>query len=205
MEPYKETIDTVVSEFDADLADGLTEDKVQEQIKNNGKNKFDEAPKESLIKKFFHSLTDFTTIILLVAAVISLYTAIATDHGDYFESFLIIAIVVINSVLAIVQEGNAEKALSALQDMNKQTATVMRDGKQEEIDAENLVPGDTLLLESGSMITADARIVEASQLRVEESALTGESEPVMKDPEYQGEEDDALGCLLYTSPSPRDA
>ena len=196
MEPYKETIDTVVSEFDADLADGLTEDKVQEQIKNNGKNKFDEAPKESLIKKFFHSLTDFTTIILLVAAVISLYTAIATDHGDYFESFLIIAIVVINSVLAIVQEGNAEKALSALQDMNKQTATVMRDGKQEEIDAENLVPGDTLLLESGSMITADARIVEASQLRVEESALTGESEPVMKDPEYQGEEDDALGDRL---------
>lgn len=196
MEPYKETIDTVFSEFDADLADGLTEDKVQEQIKNNGKNKFDEAPKESLIKKFFHSLTDFTTIILLVAAVISLYTAIATDHGDYFESFLIIAIVVINSVLAIVQEGNAEKALSALQDMNKQTATVMRDGKQEEIDAENLVPGDTLLLESGSMITADARIVEASQLRVEESALTGESEPVMKDPEYQGEEDDALGDRL---------
>jgi calcium-translocating P-type ATPase len=138
-------------------------------------------------------LTDFTTIILLVAAVISLYTAIATDHGDYFESFLIIAIVVINSVLAIVQEGNAEKALSALQDMNKQTASVMRDGKQEQVDAEELVPGDTLLLESGSLITADARIVEASQLRVEESALTGESEPVMKDPEYIGEDGAALG------------
>jgi calcium-translocating P-type ATPase len=146
-----------------------------------------------LAKKFFLSLTDFTTIILLVAAVISLYTAIATDHGDYFESFLIIAIVVINSVLAIVQEGNAEKALSALQDMNKQTASVMRDGKQEQVDAEELVPGDTLLLESGSLITADARIVEASQLRVEESALTGESEPVMKDPEYIGEDGAALG------------
>lgn len=196
MEPYKETVDAVVSEYDASLDDGLTERKVEEKIKNNGKNKFDEASKESLAKKFFHSLTDFTTIILLVAAVISLYTAIATDHGDYFESFLIIAIVVINSVLAIVQEGNAEKALSALQDMNKQTATVIRNGKQEEIDAEDLVPGDTLLLESGSMITADARIAEASQLRVEESALTGESEPVMKDPEYQGEEDDSLGDRL---------
>ncbi|MDT2600692.1 cation-translocating P-type ATPase [Enterococcus hulanensis] len=196
MEPYKETVDTVTSEYGADLDNGLTEKKVEEKIKNNGKNKFEEAPKESLVKKFFHSLTDFTTIILLVAAIISLYTAIATDHGDYFESFLIIAIVIINSVLAIVQEGNAEKALSALQDMNKQTATVIRDGKQLEIDAEDLVPGDTLLLESGTMITADARIAEASQLRVEESALTGESEPVMKDAEYLGEEDDSLGDRL---------
>ncbi|WP_407855045.1 cation-translocating P-type ATPase [Enterococcus hailinensis] len=193
MRPYKETEDTVISEFNADLENGLSQSQVDEKIKNNGKNKFEEAPKESLVKKFFHSLTDFTTIILLVAAVISLYTAVATDHGDYFESFLIIAIVVINSVLAIVQEGNAEKALSALQDMNKQTASVLREGKQQEIDAEDLVPGDTLLLESGSMITADARIIEASQLRVEESALTGESEPVMKDPEFVGEEDAALG------------
>ena len=196
MEPYKETVDTVTSEYGADLDNGLTGKKVEEKIKNNGKNKFEEAPKESLVKKFFHSLTDFTTIILLVAAIISLYTAIATDHGDYFESFLIIAIVIINSVLAIVQEGNAEKALSALQDMNKQTATVIRDGKQLEIDAENLVPGDTLLLESGTMITADARIAEASQLRVEESALTGESEPVMKEADYLGEEDDSLGDRL---------
>lgn len=193
MKPYKETEDTVISEFNADLENGLSQSQVDEKIKNNGKNKFEELPKESLVKKFFHSLTDFTTIILLVAAVISLYTAVATDHGDYFESFLIIAIVVINSVLAIVQEGNAEKALSALQDMNKQTASVLREGKQQEIDAEDLVPGDTLLLESGSMITADARIIEASQLRVEESALTGESEPVMKDPEFVGEEDAALG------------
>lgn len=193
MKPYKETEDTVISEFNADLENGLSQSQVDEKIKNNGKNKFEEPPKESLMKKFFHSLTDFTTIILLVAAVISLYTAVATDHGDYFESFLIIAIVVINSVLAIVQEGNAEKALSALQDMNKQTASVLREGKQQEIDAEDLVPGDTLLLESGSMITADARIIEASQLRVEESALTGESEPVMKDPEFVGEEDAALG------------
>ncbi|MGH1831452.1 cation-translocating P-type ATPase [Enterococcus gilvus] len=193
MDPYKEKIETVTNEYDANLENGLSSSEVEEKLKNNGKNKFEEAPKESLAKKFFLSLTDFTTIILLVAAVISLYTAIATDHGDYFESFLIIAIVVINSVLAIVQEGNAEKALSALQDMNKQTASVMRDGKQEQVDAEELVPGDTLLLESGSLITADARIVEASQLRVEESALTGESEPVMKDPEYIGEDGAALG------------
>lgn len=146
-----------------------------------------------MLKKFLHSLSDFTTIILLVAAAISFYTAIATDHGDYFEGILIIAIVIINAVLAIVQEGNAEKSLAALQDLNKQSSTVLRDGKVETVDAEEIVVGDILLLESGSMITADARVIQASQMRVEESALTGESEPVEKDPDYLGEEEDALG------------
>lgn len=89
---------------------------------------------------------------MLVAAVISFYTAFATEHGDLFEGLLIIAIVIINSVLAIVQEGNAEKALESLQDMNKQTATVLRDGKVEKVDAENLVVGDVLVLEAGSAI-----------------------------------------------------
>lgn len=196
MEPYKETIDEIKKEFNTDFDNGLTSQEVDERLKNNGKNKFEEAKKESVAKKFFRSLSDFTTIILLVAAVISLYTAIATDHGDYFESFLIIAIVVINAVLSIVQEGNAEKALSALQDMNKQTSRVMRDGKVEEIDAEELVPGDVVLLESGALITADARLVEDSQLRVEESGLTGESEPVMKDSAYEAQEDDSLGDRL---------
>ncbi|MBO1305887.1 calcium-translocating P-type ATPase, PMCA-type [Enterococcus sp. 669A] len=196
MEPYKKTIDEIKEEFTTDFDNGLSAQEVDQRLKNNGKNKFEEAKKESVAKKFFRSLSDFTTIILLVAAVISLYTAIATDHGDYFESFLIIAIVVINAVLSIVQEGNAEKALSALQDMNKQTSQVLRDGKVEEIDAEELVPGDIVLLESGALITADARIIEDSQLRVEESGLTGESEPVMKDSMYETQEDDSLGDRL---------
>ncbi|HAQ1068129.1 TPA: cation-translocating P-type ATPase, partial [Enterococcus faecium] len=140
--------------------------------------------------------SDFTTIILLVAAVISFYTAFATEHGDLFEGLLIIAIVVINSVLAIVQEGNAEKALESLQDMNKQTATVIRDGKVTTVESEQLVVGDILVLESGDAISADARLIEASQLRVEESALTGESEAVEKDAAFIAEEDESLGDQL---------
>ncbi|MCE3181432.1 cation-translocating P-type ATPase [Enterococcus faecium] len=196
MEEYKQTIEEVKKVTEADPDTGLSSQEVDERRKKQGLNKFDEAPKESMIKKFFRSLSDFTTIILLVAAVISFYTAFATEHGDLFEGLLIIAIVVINSVLAIVQEGNAEKALESLQDMNKQTATVIRDGKVTTFESEQLVVGDILVLESGDAISADARLIEASQLRVEESALTGESEAVEKDAAFIAEEDESLGDQL---------
>lgn len=193
METYKQPIETIIKEVNTDTEAGLTSKEVQKRLAEGGPNKFQEAKKDSILKKFLHSLSDFTTIILLVAAAISFYTAIATEHGDYFEGILIIAIVIINAVLAIVQEGNAEKSLAALQDMNKQSSSVLRDGKVETIDAEDLVVGDILILESGSMITADARLIQTSQLRVEESALTGESEPVEKDSEYIGNQDAPLG------------
>ncbi|MEB7867685.1 cation-translocating P-type ATPase [Enterococcus faecium] len=196
MEEYKQTIEEVKKVTEADPDTGLSSQEVDERRKKQGLNKFDEAPKESMIKKLFRSLSDFTTIILLVAAVISFYTAFATEHGDLFEGLLIIAIVVINSVLAIVQEGNAEKALESLQDMNKQTATVIRNGKVTTVESEQLVVGDILVLESGDAISADARLIEASQLRVEESALTGESEAVEKDAAFIAEEDESLGDQL---------
>lgn len=190
---YKKTSSQILKEFDIESSQGLSERQVQENREKYGLNKFDEAKKDSLAKKILHSFSDFTTIVLLVAALISFYTAFATDHGDIFEGLLIIAIVVINSALAIVQEGNAEKALSALQDMNKQRAIVIREGRQQEIDAEEIVPGDLLVLENGSMIVADARLTQASQLRIEESALTGESEPVEKDASFVSDEKLDLG------------
>lgn len=193
MEAYKQPIETIIKEVNTNKEQGLTGQEVKKRLAEHGANKFHEAKKESILKKFLHSVSDFTTIILLVAAAISFYTAIATDHGDYFEGILIIAIVIINAVLAIVQEGNAEKSLAALQDMNKQSSSVLRDGKVETIDAEEVVVGDILVLESGSMITADARLIQASQLRVEESALTGESEPIEKDSEYIGKQDAPIG------------
>lgn len=193
MDAYKQSIETVTKEAKTNIEKGLSNQEAEKRLAKNGYNKFNEVKKESVLKKFFHSLSDFTTIILLVAAAISFYTAIATNHGDYFEGILIIAIVIINAVLAIVQEGNAEKSLSALQNMNKQSSSVLREGKIETIDAENLVVGDVLVLESGALITADARVIQASQLRVEESALTGESEPVEKNPEYIAKPDELLG------------
>ncbi|MGG5343148.1 cation-translocating P-type ATPase [Enterococcus sp. AZ192] len=196
MEAYKQPIETIIKEVNTNREQGLTEQEVKKRLAEHGANKFQETKKDSVLKKFFHSLSDFTTIILLVAAAISFYTAIATEHGDYFEGILIIAIVIINAVLAIVQEGNAEKSLAALQNMNKQSSAVLRDGKVETIDAEAVVVGDILVLESGAMITADARLIQTAQLRVEESALTGESEPIEKDSEYIIEKDAPLGDQL---------
>ncbi|MBL1227716.1 cation-translocating P-type ATPase [Enterococcus sp. BWB1-3] len=193
MEIQQKELEEVLKETKANEETGLSQQEAEQRLKENGANKFADAKKESILKKFLHSLTDFTTIILLVAAAISFYTAVVTEHDEYFEGILIIAIVIINSVLAIVQEGNAEKSLDALKDMNKQTSTVLRDGKVETVNAENIVVGDILILESGSMITADARLIESSQMRVEESALTGESEPVEKDPMYIADEEDSLG------------
>lgn len=196
MEEYKQTIEEVRKVTETDPDTGLSSQEVDERRKKQGLNKFDEVPKESMIKKFFRSLSDFTTIVLLIAAMISFYTAFATEHGDLFEGLLIIVIVVINSVLSIVQEGNAEKALESLQDMNKQTATVIRDGKVTTVESEQLVVGDILVLESGDAISADARLIEASQLRVEESVLTGESEAVEKDAAFVAKEDESLGDQL---------
>ncbi|HFQ3632036.1 TPA: cation-translocating P-type ATPase [Enterococcus faecium] len=196
MEEYKQTIEEIRKVTETDPDTGLSSQEVDERRKKQGLNKFDEVPKESMIKKFFRSLSDFTTIVLLIAAMISFYTAFATEHGDLFEGLLIIAIVVINSVLSIVQEGNAEKALESLQDMNKQTATVIRDGKVTTVESEQLVVGDILVLESGDAISADARLIEASQLRVEESVLTGESEAVEKDAAFVAKEDESLGDQL---------
>lgn len=196
MDAHMKPVTEIENLIQIDTSKGITKHEANRLLKEQGTNSFEEAKKDSLAKKFIHSLADFTTIVLLAAAVISFYTEYATGHGKYFEGLLIIAIVAINSVLSIVQEGNAEKSLAALQDMNKQTAQVLRDGAVQRIDAEKLVVGDILILENGSLISADARIIEAVHLRVEESALTGESEPVEKDPEHLSGENDPLGDRL---------
>ncbi|MHC5249315.1 calcium-translocating P-type ATPase, PMCA-type [Enterococcus sp. LJL120] len=192
MELYEKNIEEILTE-NTTIETGLSSQEAQKRLSTYGRNQFEEAKKDSLAKKFLHSLGDFTTIILIIAAVISFYTAIATDHGDYFEGILIIAIVIINSVLTIVQEGNAEKSLAALQDMNKQTTLVKRDGRVEKIDAEEVVPGDILVLENGAMIVADGRIVQGNQLRLDEASLTGESEAVEKDFTFVADADTPLG------------
>ncbi|MCH4169144.1 MAG: cation-translocating P-type ATPase [Streptococcaceae bacterium] len=182
--------------FETNLERGLDHKTAETRLAQYGKNQFDEPSKDSILKKFFHSLTDFTTMILIAAAIISFYNSIVSQHGDYFEGILIISIVIINSVLAIVQEGNAEKSLAALQDMNKQSARVIREGNTIEIDAELVVPGDVLVLSAGASISADGLIKQANQLRADEASLTGESEPVEKTLDYQYQTGDGLGDQL---------
>ncbi|MDH6363444.1 magnesium-transporting ATPase (P-type) [Enterococcus sp. PF1-24] len=193
MEAYQKKVELLQQESQVDFDVGLSPAEVKRRHEEFGLNRFEEERKSSFVKKFLHSLGDFTTIILLVAAGISFYTAIATDHGDYFEGILIIAIVLINSLLAIIQEGNAEKSLQALQQMNKQRAVVKRAGQVVEIDAEEVVPGDILVLETGMSVVADGRLIQNSQLRVDEASLTGESEAIEKTVDFVGEADTPLG------------
>ena len=172
---------------------GLTDNQVEKARETYGYNQFNEEEKESLFTKIMHQLKEITTIILLFAAAISLYLTITIHPDDFAEPLVIISIVILNIFLSIKQESNAEKALDSLKSLNAPRANVIREGQTEEIDAHELVPGDIILLETGEMIPADARILTSSGLKVEESALTGESVPVDKDPEMDIPSDAPLG------------
>ncbi len=175
---------------------GLTDAQVQQARDKYGKNEFDEAPKESLGKKIKRSLSDVATIILIIAAIISLITSIMQNNGHYFESVLIIAIVIINSVLSIYQEGRAEAALNSLKGLEHAEAMVKRHNQVTTVPITDIVVGDILVLENGKKIAADAKLIETNELRVEESALTGESDAIEKDESEISSEDDPLGDRL---------
>ena len=174
---------------------GLSDQQASEIQKEKGPNKFEEGKKESVLQKVFHHLRDFTSLILLVAGAIALYLAMTSDHG-YTDAIVIFAIVILNISLAVRQEMGAEKALEALKRMNAHMTLVIRSGVRQSVDAEQLVPGDILILEAGDMIPADARLVESINLKVEESALTGESISVEKDAEAETDEKASLGDQL---------
>ena len=163
-----------------DFDSGLTPSQAEEKRAAHGYNRFEEEKKQTIPQKIFLHLRDVTSIILLVAAGIAFYLAVQEGHG-YTDGIVILAIVIIGMFIAIKQELGAEKSLEALKKMNAPRATVIRGGKTESLDAEDLVPGDIILIETGDMIPADARLIECVNLKVEESALTGESVPVDKD------------------------
>jgi len=177
---FKEDADQVIQELMTDSQQGLSQAEAGERLTRYGPNEFEEGKKESLLEKIVHHLKEISTVILLIAACISGYMAITTGNG-WPKVIVIMAIVIINVVLAITQEGRAEKALEALKSMNAHYTAVIRDGSISHIDASQLVQGDIIELNSGDMIPADARLIESSSLQVEESALTGESVPVEKD------------------------
>jgi len=190
-----EKLEAIYRELGTDPDQGLTAQQALEIQKAKGLNKFDEEKKETIPQKIVHQVRDITSLILLAAAGIALLLAVQSGHG-YTDAFVILAIVVLNVILAIRQEMGAEKALEALKSMNAQMTVVVRDGARQPIDAVELVPGDILGLEAGDMIPADARIVESVNLKAEESILTGESVPVEKDAEAEVPEKAALGDQL---------
>ena len=176
----QEALENIYRLLQTDPDRGFTEQEASEIRRGKGFNKFDEAPKETVLQKVLHHLRDVTSLILLAAAAVAFVLAFTEDHG-FTDPIVIVAIIVLNLVLAVRQEMGAEKALEALQNMNAHRTVVIRDGAKQTVDAAELVPGDILALETGDLIPADARLIESVNLQVEESVLTGESVPVEKD------------------------
>ena len=184
MKHYLSNAEEVLAAVES-TADGLSAAEAEARLAKNGKNKLVEAKKESLVKRFFKQLAEPMTIILLVAAAISagveIYEGIHSGHmGFPSDVVIILAVVIINAVLGVLQESKAEKAIEALQEMSKAQSKVIRDGKMIFIPSEDLVVGDVIVLEAGDAVPADARIIECASMKIEEAALTGESVPVDK-------------------------
>lgn len=173
MKHYFEEIETVLKSQESSK-NGLDQSQAQIRLEKFGKNKLDEGKKKSVFVKLLEQLKDPMIIVLLAAAVIS---GLASELVD---SIIIMVVVVLNSILGVVQEGKAEKAIEALQKMSSPYSKVRRNGQVMQIKSEEIVPGDIVLLEAGDSVPADMRIIEASSLKIEEASLTGESVPIEK-------------------------
>jgi len=175
---YLNDAQNVLKELDSSL-NGISSQEARRRLERDGANKLAEGKKKSLIRKFFEELADPMTLILLAAALISGVTAYLANES-FADVFIILAVVLINAALGIVQESKAENAIAALQEIAAATSKVLRDGKQLTVRSEELVVGDVIVLEAGDAVPADARILECASMKIEEAALTGESVPVDK-------------------------
>ncbi len=187
MIPHSQSQEKVLNELNVDSTIGLSSAQVVERREKFGENKLKEKKKKTNLERFFEQFKDAMIIILLIAAAVSLgiaiYNTIANNHFDLvemIEPFLILAIVLINAIMGVVQESKAEKALDALKNMSAPHARVIRDGVEKIIMSAELVPGDIIKLEAGDFVPADARLIKSVNLKSEESALTGESVPSEK-------------------------
>jgi len=172
---------------------GLTSEEAARRLEQHGPNELAEKPRPGVWKMLLGQFNNFIVIVLIVAAVISALL------GDYIEAAAILAIVVLNAILGVVQERRAEEALAALRRMAAPDAQVIRDGHRQTFPARELVPGDLVLLEAGNFVPADLRLVETVNLRIEEAALTGESVAVEKDARVVLRQDIPLGDRLNTA------
>lgn len=196
MKEYLRSKEDVMNEIGSN-ASGLTSSQANERLEKNGKNKLAEGKKDSLLKRFLSQLADPMIIILIVAAVISAVTAaVGGENEGYADVIIIMFVVLVNAILGVYQESKAEKAIEALQEIAAATSKVIRDGKLITVKSEDIVVGDIVVLEAGDSVPADCRIIECASMKIEESALTGESVPVTKTAEIidsLGSDDVPLG------------
>ena len=171
------TEEEVLSDLSVSPESGLSTEEAKKRLEQYGPNQLQGAEKESLLKRFLNQMKDPMIIVLLVAAALSL---ISSGFQDWADSVIILLIVVINAVISISQEDNANKALEALRNMSAPLAKVLRSGGVVRLGTDQLVPGDIILLEAGDLVPADGRILSSANLKADESAMTGESVPVSK-------------------------
>ena len=182
MSAHNQPGEELLQELQSNSESGLTAAQVAERKAQYGENRLREKKKKTTFQRFIDQFKDVMILILIAAAIVSFVLVVVDQHwGELFEPALILLIVILNAIMGVYQEGKAEKALDALKNMSAPHARVIRDGKETIIDAADLVPGDIIKLEAGDFVPADARLLQSTSLKSEESALTGESVPSEKD------------------------
>ncbi len=184
MTPYRERADAVVAELQSNVARGLTQAEARQRLGRYGPNRLEGAPETPWWRHLLEQFQNMLVIILLAATAISVIEWLLQDPRETalpYEAIVIMAIVVLNAVLGFIQESRAERSVRALMALAAPATTVVRDGERQRIPANEIVPGDVVLIEAGDKIPADARLIEEANLQTDEAPLTGESMPVTKD------------------------
>ncbi len=192
---HSSSVEEVSKKLKTNINIGLSEEEAQKRFERYGPNNLKEKEKESIFVKFIKQFNDFMIITLIIAAIISAVVSKLNGEADYIDSIIIVAIVIFNAIMGLVQEQKAEKSLEALKKMSAPNAKVRRNGRVQEIDATMVVPGDIVILEAGNYVPADCRLINSYNLKIEESALTGETIPSLKDSSKILKENTAMGDL----------
>ena len=196
---HTKSAEEVIKELKSNWNLGLSKENVDIRRQEFGFNKLKEKPKEKLWVKFLKQFQDFMILILIIASIISAVVSYIEGSHDYFDSIIIIAIVVLNAIMGLIQEAKAEKSLEALKKMSAPVAKVRRNGNIEIIKGEEIVPGDIILLEAGNYVPADCRLLKTCELKIEESSLTGETNGVSKDANAILGEKCSIGDMINTA------
>ena len=198
---FKLSRNKTAEELETNIETGLTEEEVNKRYEKYGRNELQAKKKKTLLQKFIDQFKDFMIIVLIIAAVVSGIVGVQQGEG-MADTFIILIVVVVNAIIGVAQENKAEKSLEALQKLSSHVAKVIRDGKLIVVQSAELVPGDIVVLDTGDFIPADLRILEAVNLKVQESALTGESVPIEKTEHAIAEDDVGIGDrknMLFSS------
>lgn len=198
---FNKTFKEVEKELETDLEKGLSKEKVEERQEKYGFNELQQIAKKSIIQRFLEQFKDFSIIVLIIAAIVSGIVGVLQGEG-ITDTIIILIVVIVNAIIGVAQESKAEKSLEALQKLSDHASKVIRNGNMEVVPAKELVQGDIVVLDTGDYIPADLRIIEAVNLKTQESSLTGESVPVEKISEIIEEQEIGIGDrknMLFSS------